>query len=229
MFRHNEDKQTAASIARTAEPVKVIERISEEEVLRNWLAAELNSPRFGKGLRARLSELGCDASLITDATSHDPKRHQLRREVILARGMVWDMSRPGPVAGRVWQREKHQIDSLLARSRYAPHDRWLEMSSGSRMPHDVARSCRAGQLNKSHTRIFEQIAAAYRAAEPVPEIILLDETDGTLTALEGHARLTGLALARLDGPLPFNTIGVIVGHTGITGRFVSAFRQVFLR
>lgn len=70
-----------------------------------------------------------------------------------------------------------------------------------------------GLLNAAHTRVFDQIVAAYKAAEEVPPIILLDEAGGRLSALEGHARLTALALARLDGPLPFERIGVIVSYT----------------
>lgn len=213
--------------ARPGSRPETVDPIGEEQVLRVWLAAELRSPRFGARLKARLAELGCDESLVYDVPLGDPMRTRQLRSLISARGVVWDHAGPDCLSGQRWQRETHRIDRLVERARYGQHPRWVTMSGGTRLPRDAALRCRASLLDASHTRHFEQIADAYKRSRPVPPIILLHEPDGSLTAVEGHARLTGLALAMLDGPLPSETVELLVGYAAGRKRADSPLRKLW--
>lgn len=196
------DRAEPGRAAPRAEPLR------EEEVLRIWLVAELGSRRFAPRLRARLAELGCDESLIAEGSGDDPNRRRQLRALIAARGVVWDHA----WFERRWQRETLRVGDLVDGACYGPHPGWVRMSGGTRRPRDVALRCRAGLLDPPHTRLFEQIAEAYRQSPRLPSVILLAEPGGTLTAVEGHARLSGLALALLDGAPPSEPVEVVVGY-----------------
>ena len=81
--------------------------------------------------------------------------------------------------------------------KYIEYDYWVELSSGSRLPRDVARNILAGYevFGVSHQGVL-QMAEAFRLGVRFPTLILVGKNrESPLVVLEGHMRLTALFLA----------------------------------
>ena len=85
----------------------------------------------------------------------------------------------------------------LAAVRYIHYSYWLELSGGTRSPADAAERIRSGtRVYDIPTDGFLDAARAFADGAEWPELILLSgrEEQGNVM-LEGHVRLTAMALA----------------------------------
>ena len=98
-----------------------------------------------------------------------------------------------------WHRCRLRAEEVLD-VLYINWDWWLRLTEGSRRPADAARRIRAGEVPGITAAEHEPIAAA-AAAEPL--IVVTTPELSRLVALEGHVRLTALALFpdRIPGEL----------------------------
>ncbi len=93
-----------------------------------------------------------------------------------------------------WERAVLTPDEVLA-LRYIQYSFWNELSGGSRLPLDAADRIRAGIVvfGRIPTDGFFEVANALSLAT-MPELIVVGGVGDELVVLEGHVRLSALAL-----------------------------------
>jgi hypothetical protein len=170
--------------------MRLLGRAGAEDVHVAWLAAELPSPRFGGRVREELARAGATEALVTAPDLADAEQNRLRREVLDAYrlGYYGDWFHE-----LTWRRAELEPDEVLA-IRYIDWDWWLEVSGGGRLPLDGAAWHRArGEVDRFLPGGPPLIAARADAASH-------------LVVVEGHSRLTALALHPEQIPRPLEIL-----------------------
>lgn len=100
---------------------------------------------------------------------------------------------PFPVQWERMMLSKQDLEQV----RYIDYNYWVELSKGSRLPRDGARTILAGnEVFEVSNQGFLQMAEALRSGVQFPTLILVGKKrQSTLVVLEGHARLTAMFLA----------------------------------
>ena len=167
--------------------------VSEADVIEEFLRGEIASPRFRDALLESLAHHDADENLIRQAQLDDEQENALRARVLARyRGDYL-----GPCLHELaWVRAELEPDEVLA-IRYIDWDYWLEITNGSRMPADGAAYLR-------------RRGEGSRYVEGCPPLIVVRaDPSSHLVVLEGHVRLTALAMNPDAIPRP---LAVIVGE-----------------
>jgi len=163
-----------------------------------FLRGELDSERFAPGIGRALRTAGAQDELITAPDLASAADNALRRRILdETRGYdrrvgLFD-GFPNDVR---WERvtlTASEVASVL----YIDWSYWLELSGGSRRPADAAARIRAGfEAFGVKNDGFHELAAEFRERRAWSELILVSaRAEGGDVVLEGHARLTAMALA----------------------------------
>jgi hypothetical protein len=176
--------------------VRILRRADEVEVVAAFLAAELDSSRYGDRLRSFLARDGMDVRVLSAPATADERENEYRRGLldehrgwVRREGLFTDF--PEQVE---WWRAALVPEEVLA-ILYIAWDWWLTLSGGSRRPVDAAQRIRGGEVAGVTVMEHEPIALALRASAPPPELIVLTGPRGSrLVLVEGHVRLTAYAL-----------------------------------
>ena len=171
-----------------------------------FLGAELDSDRFGLALAEELRRSGRDRSLLTSPDLYDAADSRLRRrpldstrECARREGMFG-----GFPDGVSWQRVALTADELLS-VRYIDYSDWVQLSGGTRRPMDAAARVQAGlEVFGVPNDAFVELSRDFAAGADWPELIVVSASpEGGDVVLEGHVRLTAMALA--PGAIPAET------------------------
>lgn len=179
--------------------MRIVGVSSEEEMVASFLLGELGSARFGPNLVRVLEALGHPATLLTEANLADREENELRRQVLGDfRGYRQNRELFTGFPDEVnWQRVALSPVELLD-VRYIDYSYWTALTNGSRRPTDAARFIRSGGLvfDSMPTAHFLALADSFRQGATWQPIICV-RADGNhpIVVLEGHARLTAMALA----------------------------------
>jgi hypothetical protein len=184
---------------------------SEAEMVALFLATEYPSPRTHQRILQVLQRAGWPASLIEQPNLHDEQENAQRRSILGAfrgygqntdyfAGLPPDVQYMNYFEGFPldvqWERamlSKQEVEQV----KYIKDDYWVELSKGSRLPRDAARTILAGDdvFGVSHHEVL-QMAAAFRWGARFPALILVGKHRASpLVVLEGHMRLTAMVLA----------------------------------
>ena len=182
-----------------------------------FLAGELGSDRFGAGLRDALDRAGSSADVVTSPDFASPEENAVRRGLLDEhRGYV---RREGLFGGFpddvVWDWVA-LTPSEIADVKYIDWSYWLEVSGGTRRPGDAADRIRAGleAYDVPNDGFHELAEELRRGVAWSPLIVVSALPAGDNIVLEGHGRLTGMALAREALPLEIEVLrGVSPGMT----------------
>lgn len=178
--------------------MELLRRSDMNEVVEQWLLAELDSSRF----REQLAKL-VDGSDLDDPAERlrilNSYRHQ---DVPAIPGASYVDGLP--VSEITWWWASLSGDEL-AEVRYIDWEYWLEVTNGTRRPSDFLR-----HLEREPNEAIDAIASAIRAGDHPRPMILVDTGPGTrLVVAEGHFRLTAYVLADVD------RVEVILGRSPV--------------
>jgi hypothetical protein len=170
---------------------------SEDEMVAVFLSGELGSDRFGPAIREALGRAGPSADVVTSPDLADPMENALRHRLLdETRGYT---RREGLFDGFPddvrWDRVALTPDEIAA-VRYINWSYWLELSGGTRRPSDAARRIRAGitAYGVSNEGFLELAEELQRGVAWSPLTVVSASPEGDDIVLEGHARLTAMAL-----------------------------------
>ena len=191
--------------------MRLLEQISEDEMVATFLKAEITSIRFGHEIISRLERDEVNREIIDQPNTRDNEQNAYRAKV-LGEYRGYQQNRelfenyPDDV---VWYRALLTREEL-ATVRYIDYSYWNEISSGTRLPTEAARTIRSGRsIYGQSTEGFLKIAQALSEGARFPELILVGTApEEPLTVLEGHVRLTAFFLAPECLPVE---ISVLVG------------------
>ena len=181
--------------------MQFIRRMTEDEVVLEVLASELDSPRRSAAVRAALVRFGADESLILHADLSDESACALRRHVLgAARGFAGEYEFPkGGIDWALCAYGSEDID----RTYFSDSDGWSARSLGTRLPTGAAEVLRRGiEVDGVANADIYALAERLRAGETLRPMILL----GFLRRLvveDGNLRLAAYAVAgrRINGGL----------------------------
>jgi hypothetical protein len=163
--------------------VKLLEQISEDEMIVTFVRGELDSGRYGERLRGMLARDGRTVDDLGDA-AYARRLFEEYRAYERRDGLFGGFPREVD-----WFRAELTRDELLD-VLYINWDWWLRISGGTRSARVAAARIRAGEVPGSSVEEHE----AY-ARQPQAELIVATTpAHSPLVVLEGHVRLTAYAL-----------------------------------
>lgn len=173
------------------------ERVGEAIVIAEFLRAEIDSPRFGPRVRARLEADGRDARVLTHPDTSSAADNAYRRGVLHGyRGTGGSAPLLEGLPEQIeWYRASLGRDELDA-FRYIDYPYWNELSEGTRSPVVAASrihaGCQAqGRSNDGFKTLADRICAGTDTGLP---IAIATAPGAPLIVLEGHTRVTAMAL-----------------------------------
>lgn len=172
--------------------MNIIKKSNSDEVVLEWLKAELNSERFSPALKNALQFANKNESIITTANLTDDTENRDRLSILkLYRDWIdvdfetfkWE-----------WV-ELNQAD--VDRLKYIDYSYWNELSDNTRLVQRAVANIVKSKIvfGVPHDR-FHSVAEAVKDGMTLPPIIIVrNAEDDSLKILEGHLRATGYALA----------------------------------
>lgn len=189
--------------------MKVLHQSSEEEMILEYLRAELSSKRFSDNIRKTMKRLSLDERIISAADLQSADENRKRRELLGAvRGYGRNQSMferfPAITDWKLCSFSQEDLDKI----RYIDYSYWNELSGGTHRPVDAAETirkgiCIYGQSNEG----FSNAASYIRNGGTFSKMFFLTADFGNYVIVEGHLRMTAYAMA----PDYFNDVEVIVG------------------
>jgi hypothetical protein len=174
-----------------------IAEISEHEMVALFLKTEIESTRWGPDIVRQLEHDNIARKIVDypDITNSSENEYRLQlmgefRGYRRNEGLF--ESFPERVA---WERVTLTQNELW-QVKYIDYDYWIELSKGSRLAIDAARTISAGEVAfKVPNDGFLALANALRCGAIFPELIVVRAgEDSSMVVLEGHMRLTAYAL-----------------------------------
>jgi hypothetical protein len=178
--------------------MQLLDAITEDQMMATFLQGELHSERFGAALRQLLHRDQMSPQILQTPDLRNPTENSYRLRLLGAfRGYRQNRDLferfPSTV---VWQRV-HLTSSEVLRIKYIDYSYWNDISNGTRLPTEAAKTVRAGRLifGQLPTDGFVRSAAALKNGARFPELIAVRaSTAADIVVLEGHVRLTLYAL-----------------------------------
>jgi hypothetical protein len=170
--------------------LELLRPVDQAEVVAAFLHGEVDSERFAPQLRRALRAIATDEALVRDADLGNADENALRHRLLFAyRGNylgAWfdELS---------WSLVALEPDEVLA-IRYIDWDYWLEITGGTRLPADGA----AYERSRGADDRYETGAA--------PLICARADRRSHLVVIEGHGRLTALAMHPESIPSPLEVL-----------------------
>lgn len=179
--------------------MRIVREGTEAEMVASFLVGELSSERFGLDLVRVLASHGHPRTLLTEANLADVNENEQRRRVLgdfrgFGQNRELFMSFPSDVRWQHILLRPSEVLELL----YIDYSYWTALTDGTRRPTDAVRFIRGGGLVFGHmsTSHFLAVADLFRNGVSWEPIICVRAGEGRpLVVLEGHARLTAMALA----------------------------------
>ncbi|MEI8406165.1 MULTISPECIES: hypothetical protein [unclassified Kribbella] len=168
-------------------------------MIAGFLAGELDSERFGPELARVLTRHGHPATLLTEPNLSGASENEARRRILgdfRGYGQDRELFEGFPSDVR-WQHVLLSPSELLG-VRYIDYSYWNALSGGTRRPTNAVPFILGGGLVFGHmpTDQFLAAAEAFRNGLRWQPIICVRASEGQpLVVLEGHLRLTAMALA----------------------------------
>lgn len=191
--------------------MRIVKSISEAEMVALFLATEYPSPRTHQHIQQVLQREGWSQGIIEQPNLRDGQENAQRQSILGAYrgyGQNTDYFKSLPLDAQYmdyfegfppdvqWERAMLSRQEL-EQVKYIEYDYWVELSGGSRLPRDGARTILAGDevFGVSHQGVL-QMAEAFRSGARFPSLILVGKSpESLLVVLEGHMRLTAMFLA----------------------------------
>ena len=177
--------------------MRPIAGVGEAEVFAEFLRAEIDSPRFGPRVAARLAADGRDASVVRAPDISNAADNAYRSLLLHSYRGVGGTAPllEGLPDGIEWRRVTIPREEL-GDIRYIDYPYWNELSAGTRSPLVAAERIRAGITAMGRPNdAFHALSARMCAGEDAGRAILIATDAGSpAVILEGHTRVTAMLL-----------------------------------
>lgn len=174
-----------------------IARATKAEMIAAFLAAEINSSRYGAIILARLREHGIPRRMIEEPNLHDEAENKARRIVLVRyRGYPDALLFTGfPHQSAKWRRVRLQAEDF-ERMRYAAEpDSLIPLSGPARLVTAGARNFSAGVPAAAKVPHVLGIVTAIQQGATFPPLIAVQDHDASLILMEGNSRATAYVIA----------------------------------
>lgn len=175
--------------------MKILQRISEDEVIAEFLIAEINSKRFGALIKNAMGNE--DATIVTNPNINNNQENHYRRSLlgeVRGFGKNEDLFEnfPSEVS---WNRAIFTKEDLQA-VMYIDYSYWNQLSNNTRYPVDAAKNILNDvEIFSVSNDGFREIHSEIKRGKTFPRLIFVSCNEySRIVVLEGHARLTAYFL-----------------------------------
>ena len=192
------------------EGMRIIRKSSEDEMILEFLKAESASVRFSDELKKVFQEFGCDESIVLSADLQDAVENRTRKRIL---GVFRGYGENRELFENFPDEFEWSLCSFsgadFERIRYINYSYWNELSAGTHMPSDAAKTIRNGiRIYDVANDGFLQAAEHIKSGGRFPRLFFLTADYESFVIVEGHLRMTAYALV----PECFKEVEVIVGQ-----------------
>lgn len=189
--------------------MKILRQSSENEMILEYLKAEYSSDRFSEKIRETMKKLSINEKIVLSADLQNASENRQRKDLlgsVRGYGLRQGMFERFPNVTE-WHLCSFSEEDL-GKIRYIDYSYWNELSGGTHLPIDAARTIRKGISIYGQSNDGFINAASYTTSGGVfPKMFFLTADFENYVIVEGHQRMTAYAIA----PEYFNNIEVIVG------------------
>lgn len=175
--------------------IKLIEKVSENEVVAEFLLAEINSPRFSEGLVNALD--GKSKSVLTNPDLNNECDNKFRKKLLgVGRGFGLDKALfEGFPKDVEWHKAIIEKEELI-KIKYINYGFWNKLTSKTRSSKKAIQNIKSGiKFSGIDFVNFNEVGEKVRDNGSFPRIIVVSRFEKTpLIVLEGHTRLTAYLL-----------------------------------
>jgi hypothetical protein len=188
--------------------MQFLEKSSRQEMVAEWLRAEMWSKRFSLPLKKILRKFKQGQGIINDPKLDNKRENLIRRKILSIYRK--EMLRGFP-KNIIWQKvivNLHDLENI----KYINYSYWNELSGGSRLAKDAAENIYRGKtvMGQSNKQ-FNEAAKHVAKHGFFPKMILIASEPGAqAVVLEGHLRLTAYLMAPEGIP---NKMIAIIGYS----------------
>jgi len=185
--------------------------ISVDKVIAAWLMAEFHSSRFSPRIKKLLEELSKDADFLLEPDLVDPTENALRKKLLFAYRPY--LEKDVFLEKTTWFEEQWGISDALSRLKYMDYSYWNKISQMTSKPREAVNTIKENvEIYGVSNEPFRQAAKACLEGTDFPPLIAMLK-ENVWTLLEGHLRLTALALAESeDAEVKHRSISVLYGR-----------------
>jgi hypothetical protein len=177
--------------------MRLIERVDEAEVIAEFLRAEIDSPRFGPRVRARIEADGREEAIVRAPDTDDADDNAYRAQLLHSyRGVGGSAPLLEGLPERIeWHRAAIARDAL-GEVRYIDYPYWNELSANTRSPRVAAERIRAGIMaaNRPNDGFLELSARMCAGVDLGMPVLIAPDHAAPPVILEGHTRVTAMLL-----------------------------------
>lgn len=178
--------------------MRFIKSSSENEMILEFIRAELQSNRFSDKVSKAISDTNANIDIIMKPDLYNDMENVLRKQILaLYRGYGQNIRlfEAFPTVTK-WNWESITKDDLND-IKYINYSYWNELSSGTSSPNVAAINIKNGIIScgVKNDGFFVAVDALKKGHKFSPMILLKDYNNRICIVLEGHLRLTAYALA----------------------------------
>ena len=179
--------------------MRIIRDVTADEVIVEFLKAEIVSPSCGHWYRTSMKRLGVDFEMIERADLNNPEHNAIRTRLLTEiRGtLLKDL--PEIVKWKLTELECEDLKTM----KYINHSTWNTLTKQSRLVADGARNVDSIQTFDDANRHIKEIAKSLIKGAHFPAIIIVGDKDQGFVIIEGSKRATAHILAKTKNILAF--------------------------
>lgn len=191
--------------------MRLLQQTSEDEVVAEFLKAEINSKRFGDKIKNALDS--AEPSIISNPDITDATQNQFRKRLlgkVRGYGNNTELFEDFPPEV-IWHKAIFSRKDLCS-VMYINYSYWNELSGNSRLPMDAAKNIQNGiEVFGVSNDGFKDIHLDIKLGYTFPKMIFITANEkARIVVLEGHARITAYFLETEYIP---EEIEVIIGYS----------------
>ena len=199
--------------------MKTIKRISEDEMVAEFLKGETNSPRFGKKIMDFLKKDKKEKKILFSHNLKN-KNENLYREKLLGKFRGFKKNKllfENFPKDMKWERAIISKNKLK-RVKYINYSYWNKLSNKTRLPAEAVKNIKKGLkiYDVSNDGFFEILSEIKKGKKFPPIILVTKNKKSRIVILEGHARITAYFLEQKYLP---DKMEIIIGYSNKIGKW----------
>lgn len=190
--------------------MQILEQITEDEFIAEFLKAEINSKRFGKSIIEGLKSYSKEIILNPNLKKREENKF---RKILLGKVRGWNNKFIFEKFPKDIKWFKVMINkNELSKVKYIKHDYWDKISNNTRSPIEATKNINKGiEVFGEKNKLYFDILSEIKKEKALPRMILVAKNkESKIVVLEGHARLTAYFLETENTP---EKIEVIIGYS----------------
>lgn len=173
--------------------MKILKSVTEHEVTASLFKYNYDSFRFGKKLKDIIKKRGIDKKIITDPDIQNEKENKIREELMRSFngediGGYLSQDFPNNIQWKLARLNKKDIKQV----KYLNYSYWNELSNHKRYVIEGIKTIKKGVeiFNQSNDIFFKAFEAFKKGAKFPPPVLIAENKESNLVAVDGHLRLT---------------------------------------